>query len=143
EGCLAAPMLAALAEHMKLAQAEVFEVASFYHHFDLVREGESPPPALTVRVCESLSCELAGARELAERLPALLGAGVRVQKVPCVGRCDCAPVAVVGRKPIGNATPECVADTVAAGALECSLPAAQTLDAYRASGGYRVLESVL
>ena len=87
EACLPAPLLAALADAMRLSQVEVFEVASFYHHFDIVREDEDRPPALTVRVCDSLSCEMAGADALIKRLPALLGREVRVQPVPCVGRC--------------------------------------------------------
>ena len=72
-GHLSAAHLAALAQEMRLAQTEVFEVASFYHHFDIVKEGQTPPPAVTVRVCDGLSCTLAGARELLARLPALLG----------------------------------------------------------------------
>src|SRR6478735_3888148 len=70
-GCLSAPHLVALAAEMKMAMAEVYEVATFYHHFDVVKEGDAPPPAITVRVCDSLACELAGSRELLERLPAL------------------------------------------------------------------------
>jgi len=97
EGCLPNALLAALAQAVQLSQVEVFEVASFYHHFDIVADGEERPPALTVRVCDSLSCALAGAPELVERLPAILGREVRVQAVPCVGRCAEAPVAVVPR----------------------------------------------
>ena len=142
EGCLSAAMLAALAEAMRLSQAEVFEVASFYHHFDLVADGEAPPSALTVRVCESLSCAMAGAEALADALPALLGADVRVQRVPCVGRCDQAPVAVVGRHPVGGATPQAVRETVDAGLCECPAPPAQDLDAYVRAGGYRALATL-
>ena len=86
-GHLSAAHLAALAQEMRLAQTEVFEVASFYHHFDIVREGEAAPPALTVRVCDGLSCEMAGARDLLARLPAILGKDVRVIAAPCIGRC--------------------------------------------------------
>jgi formate dehydrogenase len=142
EGCLSAAMLAALAEEMRLSQAEVFEVASFYHHFDLVADGECAPPSLTVRVCESVSCAMAGAGALADALPALLGAGVRVQRVPCVGRCEQAPVAVVGRYPVGGATPRAVRDAVDAGLRECPLPPAQDLDAYLRAGGYRALAAL-
>ena len=103
-GQLATPHLAALAEALGLAQAEVYEVASFYHHFSIVREDEqgrvSAPPRLTVRVCESLSCELAGAQDLLARLPTLLGADVRVIPAPCVGRCEQAPVVVVHQHPV-------------------------------------------
>lgn len=108
EGCLPAALIAALAQAMRLSQVEVFEVASFYHHFDIVRDGEERPPTLTVRVCDSVACELAGARELLERLPGLLGAAVRVQAVPCVGRCAQAPVAVVGTRPVDYATVQAV-----------------------------------
>src|SRR6185369_11394965 len=90
-GHLSSAHLAALAEEMKLAQAEVYEVATFYHHFDVVKEGEAAPPALTVRVCDGLSCEMAGARDLLARLPALLGSEVRVIAAPCIGRCEQAP----------------------------------------------------
>ena len=103
-GCLSAAHLAALAQEMRLAQTEVYEVASFYHHFDIVKEGEAAPPALTVRVCDSLSCELAGARELLAKLPALLGQEVRVIAAPCVGRCEQAPVAVVGQNAVPHAS---------------------------------------
>src|SRR5438093_7699814 len=105
-GHLSAAHLAALAQEMRLAQAEVFEVASFYHHFDIVKEGEASPPQLTVRVCDGLSCELAGARELLDRLPALLGRDVRVIAAPCIGRCEQAPAAVVGQNPVPRATCE-------------------------------------
>ena len=83
---------------------EVYEVATFYHHFDVVKEGEAPPPPLTVRVCDSLSCELAGAHGLMADLKRALGAGVRVIPAPCVGRCEQAPVAVVGQNPVAQAT---------------------------------------
>src|SRR5665811_1339066 len=95
-GHLSAAHLAALAQEMRLAQTEVYEVATFYHHFDVVKEGEAAPAALTVRVCDSLSCEMAGARELLTKLPKILGKEVRVVSVPCVGRCEQAPVVVVG-----------------------------------------------
>src|SRR5262249_11744046 len=93
-GHLSAAHLTALAAEMKLAMAEVYEVATFYHHFDVVKEGEAPPPAITVRVCDSIACDIAGSRALLEALPALLGEHVRVLPAPCVGRCDTAPVAV-------------------------------------------------
>ena len=106
-GQLGAPHLAALAAEMRLSQAEVYEVASFYHHFEVVKENADgtldPAPGLTVRVCDGLSCELAGARDLLQRLPALLGRDVRVVAAPCVGRCEQAPVAVVGQRPVAHA----------------------------------------
>src|SRR3984957_16369711 len=116
---LGAPHLAALARLMGLAQTEVYEVATFYHHFDVVKEDAKgairAPMALTVRVCDGLSCEMAGARQLLERLPALLGREVRVTSAPCVGRCEQAPVAVVHQKPIARATEEAVRRAVDAG----------------------------
>src|SRR5260370_7960800 len=105
---LSSAHLAALAQEMRLSQAEVFEVASFYHHFDIVKEGQAAPPPLTVRVCDSLSCELAGAKDLLARLPAVLGRELRVIPAPCVGRCETAPVVVVGQNPLPNATLEAV-----------------------------------
>src|SRR5512134_2607462 len=105
-GCLADRHLVALAEEMKLAMTEVYEVGTFYHHFDVVKDGAAAPPAITVRVCESIACELAGADGLLERLPKLLGAGVRVLPAPCIGRCEQAPAATVGQHPVAHATPE-------------------------------------
>ncbi len=141
-GALHADHLAALAEAMKLARAEVYEVATFYHHFDVVKQGEAAPPALTVRVCDSLSCAMAGGAELAADLAQRLGAEVRVQRVPCVGRCDSAPVAVVGRNPVPHADPERVAAVVAKVERQEPLPDAVRFDAYRAAGGYRLWEAV-
>src|SRR3989449_3618264 len=94
-GYLAAAHLAALAEEMRLALAEVYEVATFYHHFEVVKEGEVPPPALTVRVCDSIACDLAGAQSLLKNLA--FGKDVRVIPAPCVGRCEVAPCVVVGQ----------------------------------------------
>src|SRR5437660_7170289 len=102
-GHLSAAHLAALAAEMKLAQTEVYEVATFYAHFDVVKEGETPPPAVTVRVCDSLSCAMAGAENLLERLPDLLGKDVRVVRAPCMGACDKAPVVAVGHVQVMNA----------------------------------------
>jgi NADH:ubiquinone oxidoreductase subunit F (NADH-binding)/NADH:ubiquinone oxidoreductase subunit E len=141
-GCLSARHLVALAAEMKMAMAEVYEVATFYHHFDVVKEGEMRPPAITVRVCDSIACELAGSQDLLAQLPALLGPGVRVLHAPCVGRCETAPVAVVGQNPIPQATVELVAGAVNAGRVtHPSVDAAVTpghtpYAAYRASGGY-------
>jgi formate dehydrogenase beta subunit len=144
-GQLPAPLLVALAEGLGLAPAEVYEVASFYHHFDVVREDAeghiAPPPALTVRVCDGLACELSGARDLLQRLPALLGGDVRVQPVPCVGRCETAPVAVVHQHPVVQATAQRVADAVSSGARHCPLPEPIDLPPYRAAGGYALLRA--
>src|SRR3970040_2082244 len=110
-GYLPAAHLAALAEEMRLALTEVYEVATFYHHFEVVKEGEAAPPALTVRVCDSIACELAGAQELLQKL--FFCKEARVVTAPCVGRCETAPCVVVGQHPIGNATPESVRNAVA------------------------------
>ncbi|MGZ8263014.1 MAG: NAD(P)H-dependent oxidoreductase subunit E [Burkholderiales bacterium] len=137
-GFLSAPHLVALAREMRLAPTEVYEVATFYHHFDVVKEGTSAPPPLTVRVCDSLSCELAGARELIDALKKGLGPSVRVLPAPCVGRCEQAPVAVVGRNPIPLATPTVVASAVSGGRTECVVGDYITYEQYRAAGGYRL-----
>src|SRR3979490_2750877 len=116
-GHTAAAHIVALAQEMKLAMTEVYEVATFYHHFDVVKEGEAAPPAMTVRVCDSIACDIAGSRELLARLPAVLGREVRVLHAPCVGRCETAPVAVVGQNPVPHATTEKVAAPVQATAV--------------------------
>src|SRR5438105_3385671 len=115
-GHLSAAHLAALAQEMKLALTEVYEVATFYAHFDVVKEGEAPPPALTVRVCDSLSCAMAGAEHLIRDLPNRLGRDVRVVRAPCMGACDRAPVCAVGHGQVMRATTESVAAAVAHGA---------------------------
>src|SRR5262249_7773410 len=120
-GCISAAHVAALARHMNLAQTEVYEVATFYHHFDVVKEGETPPPALTVRVCDSLSCEMAGAHALMEDLRRVLGPQVRVIPAPCVGRCEQAPVAVVGQNPVPHATVEKVRVPAQSGETRCAV----------------------
>jgi len=143
-GHLAAEHLVALAHEMKLAPAEVYEVASFYHHFDVVKEGERAPPALTVRVCDSVSCEMQGANPLIAALEAGLGDRLRVQRVPCVGRCDQAPVAVVGQKTIDAASVEAVTAAVDAGDTSEPLPADTVGYAdYLAGGGYSLLRDLL
>jgi len=136
---ISAKHIVALAHEMKLSPAEVYEVATFYHHFDVVKEGETPPPPLTVRVCESLTCQMYGAHELIDALKRGLGEGVRVLPAPCVGRCQHAPVAVVGRNPIDEATPEKVQAAVETGAVEPLIPEYTDYDAYRAEGGYELL----
>src|SRR3954467_7457089 len=93
-GHLPAAHLAALAQEMRLALTEVYEVATFYHHFEVVKEGGEAPPALTVRVCDSISCELAGSADLLQKLKDLLGKDARVIPAPCVGRCEVAPCVV-------------------------------------------------
>jgi NADH:ubiquinone oxidoreductase subunit F (NADH-binding)/NADH:ubiquinone oxidoreductase subunit E len=139
-GCLSAPHLTALAWEMRLTPAEVFEVASFYHHFDIIKNGTAPPPPLTIRVCESISCHLAGADDLLHELKERLGPAVRVMAAPCVGRCDRAPVAVVGRNPIDRASVAVVEETVLEQQSEPELVPHLDYVAYRSGGGYRLLE---
>ncbi|HZN47038.1 MAG TPA: NAD(P)H-dependent oxidoreductase subunit E, partial [Ramlibacter sp.] len=142
-GHLSAAHLSALAQEMRLAQSEVYEVASFYHHFDIVKEGEEAPQALTVRVCDGLSCEMAGAQQLLQKLPALLGREVRVIAAPCIGRCEQAPAAVVGQKPVPCATPQKVLECVKEGATRHEPEGYMGLSQYRAAGGYQLLEQCL
>jgi formate dehydrogenase len=140
-GRLSAAHLAALAEAMRLSQAEVYEVATFYHHFDVVREGETPPPPLTVRVCDSLSCELAGAETLLKGLAS--GKEVRVVHAPCVGRCESAPVAVVGQNPILNASVSSVEKAIAAGQTRCAVAPYIDFNAYKKQDGYKLIADCL
>ena len=145
-GSLSAAHLAALAQEMQLAQTEVYEVASFYHHFDIVKEGQAAPAALTVRVCDGLSCEMAGAQGLLERLPALLGREVRVLAAPCIGRCEQAPAVAVGQVPLANAKVDDVVTAVAK--VQTGSPAAAAVAEvayadYVASGGYELLKACL
>jgi NADH:ubiquinone oxidoreductase subunit F (NADH-binding)/NADH:ubiquinone oxidoreductase subunit E len=140
-GHLSAAHLAALAEEMRLAQTEVYEVASFYHHFDIVKEGEAAPPELTVRVCDGLSCEMAGARELLARLPALLGDKVRVLAAPCIGRCEQAPAVAVGQNPVAHASCDSVVARATANATRHLPEGHIDYAAYRAEGGYALLDA--
>ena len=142
-GCLSTAHLAALAEEMQLAQAEVYEVATFYHHFDVVKEGDAVPPAITVRVCDGLSCEMAGAQDLLARLPALLGDGVRVIAAPCIGRCEQAPAAVVGQNPVPLATADKVQALVAGKQTRHQPEGFVDLAAYKAAGGYALLRQCI
>ena len=142
-GHLSAQHLAALAKEMGMAQAEVYEVATFYHHFDVVREGEAPPPALTVRVCDSLSCEMAGAKDLLAKLPAILGKDVRVIPAPCVGRCESAPVAVVHQNPVLQASVETVRAAVQKKQTECASTDYLDFAAYKKQGGYQLIADCL
>ncbi|MBJ3762684.1 NAD(P)H-dependent oxidoreductase subunit E [Maribius pontilimi] len=136
-GHLSAAHLRALGEEMKLPQAELWEVASFYAHFDLVKEGEAPPPALTVRVCDSLACELAGAQALKQALKdGFDPSELRVLRAPCMGRCDTAPVVELGHNHLDFATPEMVRDAIATGDTHVHIPDYEGLDAYRQDGGY-------
>ncbi|HQD16772.1 MAG TPA: NAD(P)H-dependent oxidoreductase subunit E, partial [Ottowia sp.] len=161
--------LVALAAEMRLPMVEVFEVASFYHHFQILKDGATAP-ALTVRVCAGLSCEMAGARELLARLPALLGTAVQVIEAPCIGRCEQAPAVLAGQQAVPQATPAAVVSAVQAREASNPLPgtsdgqikenfdkkwlvpsaewsseAIETVayDAYRAAGGYSLAAAVV
>ncbi len=135
--------LVALAYAMNLSTAEVYEVASFYHHFDVIKEGQTPPPPLTVRVCESLTCEMAGADDLIKALDSSLNDKVRIQKVPCVGRCQHAPVAVVGQNPIHQATKDSVTTAIENKQFTETVTNYISMEQYKADGGYQTLKKVI
>lgn len=142
-GHLSAAHLRALAEEMRISQAEVYEVATFYAHFDVVKEGDVPPPALTIRVCDSLSCELAGAQQLKAALEdGMDPSQVRVLRAPCMGRCDTAPVLELGHNHIDNATVEKVEAAIAADDTHTLVPDYEDFAAYRAEGGYEKLAEI-
>ena len=142
-GHLSAGHLRALAEEMRISMAEIYEVATFYAHFDVVKEGETPPPALTIRVCDSLSCELAGAQQLQKALEDGLDASeVRVLRAPCMGRCDTAPVLEIGHNHIDHATPEKVQAAIAANDTHAHVPDYEGLAAYQSAGGYAKLAEI-
>jgi formate dehydrogenase len=142
-GHLSAAHLAALAAEMKLALTEVYEVATFYAHFDVVKEGEQPPSPVTVRVCDSLSCAMRGAEHLLRDLPGKLGRDVRVVRAPCMGACDRAPVCAVGHMQVFNATPDKVASTAKAPPHPHAFPTPNDLATYRKNGGYALLSDCL
>lgn len=140
---ISASHLVALAREMKLSRAEVYEVATFYHHFDVIKEGDTPPPPLTVRVCESMTCEMMGAEDLINSLENGLGDGVRVQRVPCVGRCDKAPVAVVGMNPVEHADVGKVTKTVTENVTAPETLQAIDYESYQQQGGYKAYQDCI
>ncbi len=150
-GHLSASHLVALADEMKLSMTEVYEVATFYHHFDVIKEGETAPPAITVRVCDSIACDIAGSRELLAKLPGILGKDVRVLHAPCIGRCETAPAAVVGQNPLPHATVEKIAGLVKTKAVKHAAPGHPHMEivspayvdyaAYLAKDGYALARS--
>ncbi len=138
---ISAAHLKALCEEMRLPQAAAYEVATFYAHFDVVKEGETPPPPTTIRVCDSITCAIKGAEALFDALKSGADpAEVRVLRAPCMGRCDTAPVAEVGHYFVDHATPQAVEAAVDSGKRETEVPRYETLAEYRAKGGYAVLE---
>ena len=142
-GHLSAAHLAALAAEMKLALAEVYEVATFYAHFDVVKEGEVAPPSVTVRVCDSLSCAMAGAERLLQQLPQKMGPGVRVVRAPCMGACDRAPVCAVGHVQVMHATTANVSKAAQARGHAHAHQTKNDLAAYQGAGGYALLKDCL
>ncbi len=139
---ISARHLKALCEEMRLPQAAAYEVATFYAHFDVVKEGETPPPPTTIRVCDSITCAIKGADALFEALKSAVDpTEIRVLRAPCMGRCDTAPVCEVGHLHVDYATPESVGAAVSSGEHEAKIPRYETLAEYRAAGGYSVLES--
>ena len=149
--CLSPSHMAALAHEMRLALVEVYETATFYAHFDVLADGEAAPPEITIRVCDSLTCRLAGCESLIAELEEALGDALgdklgdtaRVLRAPCMGGCDTAPMAEIGHNRIGHATAAAVAEAVAAGATAPALPAYTGFDAYEAAGGHAVLRACL
>jgi formate dehydrogenase beta subunit len=140
-GHLSAAHLAALAQEMKLALTEVYEVATFYAHFDVVKDGEPPPPAVTVRVCDSLSCAMAGAEHLLQDLPGKLGRDIRVIRAPCMGACDRAPVCAVGHVQVMRAAAASVAAALARGTHAHPYACKNTFEVYVRDGGYQLLRA--
>ena len=152
---LSAKHLVALAHEMRLSSAEVYEVATFYHHFDVIKESDlngpdkARPPPITVRVCDSVTCEMSGAKELSDALKkaslTVPGSGepVRIQSVPCVGRCQHAPVAVVGKNPVDYASAEVVRQKVMEKAVIPEIPQYIGFDEYRSSGGYKLFQDCI
>src|SRR6201997_1761736 len=136
---ISAAHLAALADEMKLSFAEVFETATFYAHFDIVKEGEPDIAPRTIRVCDSLTCAMMGAEKLLQELQDKAGPGIRVVRAPCVGRCDTAPAAEVGHNFVDHASLASVLDTAKRGDTHAHLPDYVDYDAYVAGGGYQLL----
>src|SRR5689334_16081783 len=139
---ISAAHLAALADEMNLSFAEVFETATFYAHFDVVKEGEKDIAPLTIRVCDSLTCAMMGAEKLLADLQDAAGPGIRVVRAPCVGRCDTAPAAEVGHNFVDHATVSNVLAAAKAGDTHAHLPVYVTYDEYVAGGGYKLLDSL-
>jgi formate dehydrogenase len=139
---LSASHLAALADAMQLSFAEVFETATFYAHFDVVKENDPPIPPLTIRVCDSLTCALFGAESLLHAIRSGAGPHVRVVRAPCVGRCDTAPVAEIGHHFVDHATATSVLEAADQGETHPAIPDHISYEDYVAKGGYALLERV-
>lgn len=142
-GCLSSAHLTALAAHMRLALTEVYEVATFYAHFDVIRDDQETPPEVTIRVCDSISCQLAGAENLIEQLDSSAGKDVRILRAPCMGRCDLAPVAEVGHNHMVKADAGSLLDAAKERNVHPVMPDYKSFDEYSGEGGYRLLKSCL
>lgn len=139
-GCLHSDRLVALAHMMRLALSEVYETATFYAHFDIVTEDENLPPPITIRVCDSLTCEMFGAQELLQKLRSELEPGVRVVRAPCMGRCDTAPTVEIGHNHIDNASVSAIVNAIEAKEIEPNIPKYENFESYRSNGGYSLLK---
>ena len=142
QGHINEEFMTALANLLKISQTEVYEVATFYHHFDIIKGDEKIPPSLTVRVCDSVTCEINGANELAQNLDDYFKGTVRIQKVPCIGRCQSAPVAVVKFNPIDNANLKNVKQAVDAKEYDPSIPKYISMKEYIDKGGYKLFNKL-
>ena len=141
--CISTSHMRALAEEMRISSAEVYEVASFYAHFDIVRDGQQPPPKITIRVCDSLSCMMAGADELKKKLEGSLDPfDVRVLRAPCMGRCDTAPALEIGHAHIDEASVEKVNEAIKSNHLHAIIPKYQKFSEYVENGGYETLKTL-
>jgi formate dehydrogenase len=138
-GHIGAHHLAALAHEMRLPMAEAYEVATFYHHFDVVKEGEPSPPEITIRICDSLSCALAGAEGVIDNLQAKAPKYVRVVRAPCMGRCQAAPAAAVGKNYVDRAQPALLLDLAKRRSVKAERPKHQSLAQYTKAGGYETI----
>lgn len=143
EGCLPAGHMQALGEELKIPMAEVYEVASFYAHFDIVRDDEDRPAPVTVRVCDSLSCMMAGAEQVIAELEKTAPKGVRIMRAPCMGRCDTAPVCEAGHKHLDQIEAGTVLKAVEEGHLHADIPAFKDFKVHESEGGYAVLKQCI
>ena len=142
QGAITKNYMTALASLLGISQTEVYEVATFYHHFDVVDTDSDKPPSLTVRICDSVTCEMNGANELAKILDDYYKGTVRIQKVPCIGRCQSAPAAVVKFNPIDNATFDEIKKNVDAKIFYPEIPDYINIDKYISDGGYQIYKSI-
>ena len=141
-GFINSDYMTALAELLQISQTEVYEVATFYHHFDVIKNDKEKPPTLTIRVCDSVTCAMNGADKLIKNLDGYYKGTVRIQKVPCVGRCESAPIAVVKFNPVDNADLQSVKKTVDAKKFDPQIPNYINMKEYVKNGGYNLLNKI-